>query len=114
MFPGGWVPDTVVLESTFLINTSPLITHSTHSTIREYGQFLIRRFSIPHFLKGVKEVHILFDRPACNLRTPKAFEQSHRDAEHSVSSDHEHFAFSDVAQVRQKWRKHLNCRQCKQ
>ena len=56
----------------------------------------------------------MFDRPACNLCTPKAFEQSCRDAEHTVSSDHEHFTFNDVAQVPQKWREHLNCRQCKQ
>ena len=53
-----------------------------------------KEISIPHFLKGVKEVHIVF---ACNIRTPKAFEQTHRDAEHTVSSDHEHFAFNDVA-----------------
>ncbi len=29
MFPGGWVPDSVVLEGTFLINTTPLVTHCT-------------------------------------------------------------------------------------
>ena len=59
---------------------------------------LIRRFSIPHFLKGVKEVHIVFHRPACNRR----------DAEHIVSSDHEHFVFNDVVQVPQRLRKLLN------
>ena len=66
MFPGGWVPDTIVLEGMFLINTAPLITHST---MGEYAQFLVRRFSIPHCFKGVKEVYIVFDRPACNLHT---------------------------------------------
>ena len=28
MFPGGWVPDSVVLEGMFLINTAPLVTHT--------------------------------------------------------------------------------------
>jgi len=56
----------------------------------------------------------VFDRSTCNLHTPKAFEQSHRDAEHSVSPDHDHFLFTDDAIVPQKWREHLRCRHCKQ
>jgi len=99
MFPGGWVPDSAVLEGMFLINTSPLVTHCT---MKDYAQFLVRRFAVPHFSKGVTEVHIVFDSQGQNLRTPKAFEQCCRDAEHSVSPDHEH-----------KWRDHLNCCHCK-
>ena len=95
-----WVPDTVVLEGMFLINTTPLVTHVT---MRDYAVFLVKRFSVSHLAKGVKEVHIVYDMPACNL-TPKAFEQGRRDTEHSVSSDHEHVAFSDLANVPQKWR----------
>ena len=110
MFPGGWVPDSVTLEGMFLINTSPLVTHCS---MKDYAQFLVRRFAVPHFAKAVKEVHIVFDSPEHNLRTPKAFEQSRRDAEHSVSPDHEHFQFTDVAAVPQKWTDHLNCRPCK-
>jgi len=49
MFPGGWVPDSVVLEGKFLINTSPLVTHCT---MKDYAQFLVRRFAVPHFSKG--------------------------------------------------------------
>ena len=108
-FPGLWVPDTVVLEGMFLINTAPLVTHVT---MRDYAVFLVKRFIIPHLAKGVKEVHIVYDMPACNL-TPKAFEQGRRDTEHSVSSDHEHVAFTDVANVPQKWREYLHCRCCK-
>ena len=36
-FPGLWVPDTVVLESMFLINTAPLVTHAT---MRDYAVLL--------------------------------------------------------------------------
>ena len=74
MFPGGWVPDSVVLEGIFLINTSPLITHCT---MKDYAKFLVRRFAVPHFAKGSKEVHIVFDSPEQNHRTPKSFEYSH-------------------------------------
>ena len=69
-FPGLWVHDTVVLESMFLVNTVPRVTHVT---MRD-AVFLVKRFIVPHLAKGVKEVHIVYDMPACNL-TPKAFEQ---------------------------------------
>ena len=60
MFPGGWVPDSVVLEGMFLINTAPLVTHCL---MKDYAKFLVRRFAVPHVAKGVEEVHIVFDRP---------------------------------------------------
>ena len=81
--------------------------------MKDYAQFLVRRFAVPHFTRGSKEVHIVFDRPGQNPHTPKAFEHSRRDAEHSVSPGHEHFHFTDIAAVLQKWHDHLNCRQCK-
>ncbi len=80
----------------FLINTTPLVIHCT---MKDYAQFLVRRFAVPHFAKGVKEVHVVFDNPLNNLRTPKAFEHSRRDAEHSVTADHEHFQFINSAAV---------------
>ena len=109
-FPGLWVPDTVVLEGMFLINTAPLVTHAT---MRDYAVFLVKRFIVPRLAKGVKEVHILYDIPVSNLLTPKAFEQGRRDAEHSVSSDHEQMTFGDVTNVPQKWREYLHCHLCK-
>ena len=68
MFPGGWVPDSVVLEGMFLINTAPLVIHCL---MKDYAKFLVRRFAVPHLAKGVEEVYIVFDSPAGNLRTPK-------------------------------------------
>ncbi len=41
--PSGWKPNTVVLEGMFLINVTPL---GTHSTMKEYADFLIRRFAL--------------------------------------------------------------------
>ena len=58
MFPRGWAPDSVIIEGIFLINIAPL------AIMKDYVLFLV----IPHFAKGVKETHILFDRPAGKLR----------------------------------------------
>ena len=58
--PGGWVPDVVVLEGMFMINTSPLITHST---MKDYSQFLLRRFVFHHLTNGCSEIHVVFDNP---------------------------------------------------
>ena len=82
--------------------------------MRDYTVFLVKRFIVPHLAKGVKEVHIVYDRPVSNLLTPKAFEQGRRDTEHAVSSEHEHLSFSDATAVPQKWREYLHCRFCKQ
>ena len=65
MFLRGWVPDSVVLEGMFLINTSPLVTHRT---MKDYAQFTIRKFAVTH------QVHIVFDSPGQNPHRPKTFE----------------------------------------
>ena len=58
MFPGGWVPESVVMEGMFLINMHQSTSHPLY-----YTQFLVRRFAVPHCVKGAKEVHIVFDSP---------------------------------------------------
>ena len=108
--PGGWVPDAVVVEGMFMINTSPL---STHSTAKDYTQFLLRRFVVSHFSKGCKEVHIVFDNPGRLPESPKSFERRRRDDAATLSSDHRHTAFSDACALPSNWRDCLNCRQCK-
>ena len=40
--------------------------------MKDYAQFLVRRFAVPHFCKSVIKVHIVLDSPGQNLRTPKA------------------------------------------
>ena len=57
--PSGWIPEVVVLEWMFLINTSPLST----LWLKEFSLFLFRRFVHPHFLACSGEVHLIFDNP---------------------------------------------------
>ena len=119
-YPAQWVPDIVILEGMFLINTSPLITHSS---MKDYARFLIKRFTIPHFIKGVIQVHILFDNPiqvhilfdnpGCIPNTPKAVEQRRRDSAHALSPEHQHYEVFDSAAVPSNWRDCLHCRSCK-
>ena len=109
-FPDGWVPDTVVMEGMFLINTPPL---PVHSTMKEYAWFVLRRFAHPYFFSGTKEVHIVFDNPWQQPHTPKSFEQSRRDAAQDLPVDHQHVQFGDDSKTPVKWREFLNCRVCK-
>ena len=108
--PGGWVPDVVVLEGMFMINTSPL---TTHSTMKDYSQFLLRRFVLHHLTNGCSEAHIVFDNPGRQPNSPKSFERKRRDDTATLSSDHKHIAFSDECPVPLNWRDCLACRECK-
>lgn len=108
--PVGWIPESVFLEGMFMINVSPL---ACHHTLKEYTQFLVRRYVLPHFVKGAKEVHIVFDNPGRQLLSPKAFERRRRDDTGILASDHHHAQFRDDCEVPQKWREHLQCRECK-
>ena len=51
--PAQWVPDAVILEGMSIINTSPLVTHSS---MKNYARFLIKRFAVPCFINGVSQV----------------------------------------------------------
>ncbi|CAG2223978.1 unnamed protein product [Mytilus edulis] len=59
--PSGSNSDLVILEGMFIINSAPIRSH--HKTFSDHMQYLIRRWILPHFKSGAKEVHILFDRP---------------------------------------------------
>ena len=65
--PVGWVPDVVVLEGMFMINTSPL---TTDTTMKDYSQFLLRRFVLYHLTNGCNEVHVVFDNPSRQPKSP--------------------------------------------
>ena len=58
--PKAWTPGCVVIEGMFMINTRPLGNHKTFS---DYANFLQKRFIAPHFSRGSKEVHVIFDNP---------------------------------------------------
>lgn len=104
--PSGWIPEVVVLEGMFLINTSPL---STHPSMMEYSFFLFRRFVRPHFLAGSAEVHPVFDTPGKKQHPPRP----RRDDVCSLSPDHQHTTFTDACTPPSNWREILSCRECK-
>ena len=107
-FESTWTAETVIIEGMFIINTKPL---NCHRTMEEYGHFLIRRFVVPHFCKGSKELHLLFDNPGQLHENPKSFEQARRDA--SLPSDHLCWVFFNEAEIPKRWNEMLKCRTCK-
>ena len=112
-FPPGWVPDVVILEGMFMIQTSPI---PTMSYMTDYVQYLLTRFVCPHFAAGVKEVHVVFDNPGSQSETPKEPEQMRRDrASESQTSTcrHECISFHSNCCIPAKWRTILECRACK-
>ena len=99
-----------MLEGMFLINTSPLCTHQS---MKDYSQFLLRRFVLPHLVNGSSEVHIVFDNPGRHPHSPKAFERQRRDDSCSPPVDHVHINYTDACPPPSNWREHLSCRKCK-
>ncbi len=62
--PLGWVPQCCILEGMFMLNTNPI---GTHKTFADYAKFLFKRFIEPQWLRGSKEVHVVFGRILNNL-----------------------------------------------
>ncbi len=111
LLPSGWKPQCSILEGMFLINTTPL---GTHTTFKDYAQFLMQRFIITQFRKGSSEVHVIFDNPGRLENTPKFFEQKRRDSVATVTEGHVCELFKRDTKLKGKWRENvLNCRQCK-
>lgn len=104
------VPEVAILEGMCMINISPLCTHRS---LLEYSLFLLRRFMLPQFIAGTREVHIIFDVPGKLTNFPKAIERQRRDEESSQSLVHHHIVFSDEIVLPADWRQLLSCRQCK-
>ena len=55
--PKTWVPECVMVEAMFMLNTLPL---RSHNTFADYANFLRKRLSTPHFTNGAREVHLFF------------------------------------------------------
>ncbi len=106
--PTNWIPDSVILEGMFLIHTKPL--HS-NKVMKDYGNFIMRRFIVPYLKKGSQEIHLLFDDPGRQTENPKKFEQLRRD---TLSDDHTCFIFFNDAEIPVKWQSIIKCRICKQ
>ena len=106
-----WIPELVILEGMFMLNTTPL---GSHRTFADYGQFLISRFIKPHFNSGSNEIHVLFDNPGRLPDNPKHFERKRRDNSAIVKTGHECKTVTSQLLIPRKWREDLvNCRNCK-
>ena len=68
-YPQGWRPQCCLMEGMFMINTSPLGSHTTYG---DYARFLMQRHVTPHFSRGCTEVHVLFDNPGQLKNTPNS------------------------------------------
>ena len=75
-FPPGWIPDLVIFEGMFIINTTPL---PSHSNMWKYTTFLLDRFISQYSRLDVQEIHVVFDDPGRLKNHPKAFERARRD-----------------------------------
>ena len=84
-----------------------------NTSFAEYAQFLLRRFIQPHFKRGTREVHVLFDKPPQSNFNPKQWEQEKRDNVQLSTSIHIH-DISNMAHVPSNWKEFIACRQCKQ
>ena len=109
--PSGWLPDTVILDGMFLIQTSPL---PTMSCMKDYVKLLLARHVHSHFSAGAKEVHIVFDSPGSLPETPKELEHRRRDkAVEPTCTNHKCMVFSADMTLPHNWRSILSCRSCK-
>ncbi len=108
LFPPNWLPETVILEGMFLINTTPL---SIHKSMRQYASFLLGKHTHIYLSAGVKEIRIVFDNPSQFNCHPKKIERERRDNDNK--GPHNHSTFHDDAKIPLNWRNVLDCRECK-
>ena len=66
-----WIPQCTIMEGMFLININPLGSHKIFS---DYASFIMQRFIMTQFQRGISEIHIIFDNPGRLENTPKYFE----------------------------------------
>ena len=98
------------MERMYLIYTTPW---GSHKTLADYGNFLKRQHILPHFARGSREVHQLFDDQG-RLKTPKQYEHARRDAGSQLESNHICHAFAPELLIPKKWNEDvLRCRTCK-
>ena len=109
-FPSHWLPDIVLLEGMFIINTTPLRIHAKMS---DYIRHLLLYVGC-YLNRGVAEVHIIFDDAGRFSINPKRIEQTRRDDSAStINLNHDRVSFSDGMKIPPKWREILECQKCK-
>ena len=111
LFPDREVPDLVVIDGMFVINTAPLMRH----TFADYASFLARRYGGTYFSKGVRCVDVVFDHPNHSGFSLKQAERDRRDGAMSgiECGYKEHGTFTSSSSLPSKWQEFLKCRVCK-
>ena len=98
--PQGWLPQMVILDAMFLINTKPL---RRTKILANYTQLMFERFALEHFKAGASEIHLIFDKPGQQLFNPKQFEHAKRDCTQKMSLQHQHISFTPETALPQAW-----------
>ena len=76
-----------------------------------YTTFLLKHFHSQHSQLGIPEIHVVFDDPGRLMNHPKALSEP---AKIQNISQHEHYHFTDDAQIPWKWHDGLlACCPCK-
>ena len=81
------------------------VTHSSSwnlTTFGDYGRFLSQRYIIPHFTRGITEVHLIFDNPG-QLKATSS--KKKRDEASPIAPEHVCEAIQTDSQL--KWREKL-------
>ena len=106
-----WVPDVVIVDGMFPLNITPL---RQHKSITDYAYLLFRVSIVPHFSRGTKQVHLVFDHPERLDFNPKTCEHKRRYGKSGKgASEHIHVTLDPKSAVPRPWRDYLECRKCK-
>ena len=108
--PVNWIPECVILEGMFMIQTPPL---PNMHCMELYVKLLIQKFVRPHLYAGATEIHVVFDNPGSLPETPKEVEHIRRDQGKTVEDNHECVTFESASPTPKKWRSIIGCRKCK-
>ena len=103
-----WIPEVVIIDAMFSINTNPL---RQHKSITDYAYLLYKQFVVPHHHAGTKSVHLVFDHPGRLAFNPKDFEHKRRYCQDK--KEHKHIEFTPQSPIPRPWREYLECRICK-
>lgn len=63
-----WVPEVVIIDAMFIINTNPL---RQHTTLLHYSEFLFKQYAVPHFACVCNQVHLSLTIPQGRSSIPR-------------------------------------------
>ena len=90
------IPQVVIIDAMFMLNTRPL---RQTKTIIEYTILLFNQFAIQYYKTGVKEVHLIFDKPGRQNFNPKQFEHNKRYSMCKLAKEHQHYSFTENTSI---------------